>query len=312
MSPPRSLGTLERLGAEVEGEVRDDVALAPWTSVRVGGAAELWARPGTAEGLVKLLRLCREEGLPLTVLGGGANTLVGDGGVPGVTLKLPSDLFPEAVEADEECARITLGGGAAIARLIQLMRSGKRVGAEFLAGIPGTIGGAVTMNAGTKHGECMTVVEAVELATPEGIGWVSQRELPFRYRCTSLPKGAIVTRARFRLPSGDVEASRARMEADLGYRKRTQPLSQPNFGSVFQNPPGDHAGRLIEQVGLKGQIIGRAQISSLHGNWIVNLGGATARDVVALIELAQRRVREATGIELQPEVKRIGIFHPTE
>ena len=117
-----------------------------------------------------------------------------------------------------------------------------------------------------------------------------------------------MARARFRLAAGDLAASQAAMEADLGYRKRTQPLSQPNCGSVFQNPPGDHAGRLIEAVGLKGHTLGGARISELHANWIVNLGEATARDVAGLMALAQRRVREGTGVELVAEVKRVGVF----
>ena len=202
------------------------------------------------------------------------------------------------------CAR----AGAAIVRLPNVMRARGWVGAEFLAGIPGSIGGAVAMNAGTKHGECERVLDAVELATADGIGWVPRSALTLRYRFTELPAGAILTRARFRLPDGDVETSRAAMDADLAYRKRTQPLSQPNCGSVFTNPPGDHAGRLIDSVGLKGTRLGGAQISTLHANWIVNLGGARAADVLGLIERAQARVREATGVVLVPEVKRVGVF----
>jgi UDP-N-acetylmuramate dehydrogenase len=255
-----------------------------------------------------MLSRARAEGVPVHVLGGGANTLVGDLGIPGITLKLPPDLFPEEIAEYDRGGTVTLGAGAAIVRLINAMRSRRWVGAEFLAGIPGTIGGAVAMNAGTKNGECERVLEAVELATPEGVGWVPRSALTIRYRYTELPPGAVVTRARFRLRSGDLGASQEAMEADLGYRKRTQPLSQPNCGSVFTNPPGDHAGRLIDSVGLKGTILGGAQISSQHANWIVNLGSATAADVAGLIELALRRVHEATGIVLVPEVKRVGVF----
>ncbi len=285
-------------------EVKRDEPLAPWTSVRVGGAAEAWVKPATPASLVAVLRFCRDEGVPLTVLGGGANTLVGDLGVPGVTLRLATDYFPEALEG----ARFTLNAGSAIARVVTLMKQQRLVGAEFLAGIPGTLGGATAMNAGTKHGECMSLVEAVELATPDGLGWVTG--LTYRYRHTDLPAGAVVTRVRFALKEGDLEASQRAMEVDLGYRKRSQPLSQPNFGSVFTNPPGHFAGALIEQVGLKGHRVGQAQISTLHANWIVNLGGATAADVTALMGEAQRRVREATGVELTPEVKRVGRFSP--
>ena len=304
-TPPASTGLVTGLAADASpGE-----SLAPWTSLRVGGPAELLVRPRTAGALVSILARASAGGVPVHVLGGGANTLVGDLGIPGVALKLPADLFAEEVQPlDSGGGLVTLGAGAAIVRLTNLMRARGWVGAEFLAGIPGTIGGAVAMNAGTKHGECKRVLEAVELATPDGLGWVPRSALRIRYRFTELPRGAIITRARFRLPDGDLEASRAAMEADLGYRKRTQPLSQPNCGSVFQNPPGDHAGRLIDSVGLKGATLGGAQISTLHANWIVNLGGARAADVVGLIERAQERVREATGVMLVPEVKRVGVF----
>jgi UDP-N-acetylmuramate dehydrogenase len=288
--------------------VRLDEPLAPWTSVRVGGPAEALFRPRSVDELVQALQVARAEGVPVWALGGGANTLVGDGGLPGLTIKLPPDLFPEEIQRQGSRARLSFGAGAAIVRLIHQMRAHRLCGAEFLAGIPGTLGGAVSMNAGTKAGECMTAVEALEIATAEGAGWIGREHLTCAYRHTDLPAGGVVTRVRFVLEEGDPAASQAKMEADLSYRKRTQPLSQPNFGSVFKNPPGDHAGRLIESVGLKGQRLGGAQISALHANWIVNLGGATARDVVGLMELAQVRVKEATGVELSPEVKRAGRF----
>lgn len=283
-------------------EVKRDAPLAPWTSVKVGGNAEALIKPASADSLQKLLQFAHKEGTPLSILGGGANTLVGDLGVPGITLKLANDYFPEEISGE----RITLNAGSAIARIVTVMKQQKLVGAEFLAGIPGTLGGATSMNAGTKNGECMTVVEAVELATPEGLGWVTG--LTYRYRHTDLPPGAVVTRIRFQLRSGDLAESSARMEADLGYRKRTQPLSQPNFGSVFTNPSGHFAGALIEKVNLKGHRIGNAQISTLHANWIVNLGGATAADVTGLMAEAQRRVLTETGVTLTPEVKRLGKF----
>jgi UDP-N-acetylmuramate dehydrogenase len=291
-----------------DAETFPDEPLAPKTSVRVGGCAELFVRPRSVDGLLVVLKTARAENLPLTVLGGGANTLVGDGGIRGITLKLPADFLPEEVRLSPSEGLLTLGAGAAIARLIQLAKLNGLVGAEFLAGIPGTIGGAAAMNAGTKMGECMSVVEAVEIATPDGIGWTDRSALLCRYRQTTLPAGGVVTRVRFLLEVGDLVKSAAQMDADLSYRKRTQPLSLPNFGSVFQNPPGDFAGRLIEAAGLKSFTIGRAQISAVHANWIVNLGGCTARDIVSLMELASSRVRDLTGIELKPEVKRMGVF----
>ena len=283
-------------------ELKRNEPLAPWTSVRVGGAAEMLVKPSSADSLQRVLKHASTEGIPLTILGGGANTLVGDLGVPGITLKLASDYFPEEISE----GRITLNAGSAIARIVNLMKQHQLVGAEFLAGIPGTLGGATAMNAGTKNGECMSVVEAVELATPDGLGWVTG--LSYRYRHTDLPAGSVVTRIRFVLRTGDLAESAQKMEADLAYRKRTQPLTQPNFGSVFTNPSGHFAGSLIEKVNLKGHRLGNAQISTLHANWIVNLGGATAADVTGLMAEAQRRVLAETGVTLTPEVKRIGKF----
>jgi len=305
ISPKSLAGWLE---ATAPGDVKRDVSLAPWCTVRAGGSADLLVRPSTPEVLVKVLELARSEGSPVSILGLGANTLVGDLGVRGVTLKLPASTFQEEVVLDEGGGTLVLSAGASIARLVTLMKQHRLVGAEFLAGVPGTIGGAVTMNAGTKNGECMSRVIAVELATPEGLSWVTPPT--FRYRHTDVPKGAVITRARFRLPTGDVTKSQESMDADLGYRKRTQPLSLPNFGSVFTNPPGHHAGALIEKVQLKGHTIGGAQISTLHANWIVNLGSATAKDITSLMALAQERVKSALGVELSPEVKRIGEFLP--
>jgi UDP-N-acetylmuramate dehydrogenase len=283
-------------------ELTRNAPLAPWTSVRVGGNAEALVRPASADSLVKVLAFAKAEGISLTILGGGANTLVGDLGVKGITLKLNNDYFPEEIVDTQ----VTVNAGSAISRIVTLMTKNQLVGAEFLAGIPGTLGGATTMNAGTKNGECMTAVDAVELATADGIGWVTG--LTYRYRHTDLPKGAVVTRIRFNLRRGDMAESKAKMEADIGYRKRTQPLSQPNFGSVFTNPPGHFAGALIEKVALKGHRVGNAQFSTLHANWIVNLGGASAADVTGLMGEAQRRVLEATGVTLTPEVKWVGEF----
>jgi UDP-N-acetylmuramate dehydrogenase len=298
----------EFLAQLAAADVKEAVPLAPWCTVRAGGAADVLLRPSTPDVLVEALRIAKDEGALVSILGLGANTLVGDLGVRGLTLKLPASTFREEISLDDAGGTLVLSAGASIARLVTLMKQHRLVGAEFLAGVPGTIGGAVTMNAGTKNGECMTRVIAVELATPEGVGWIDPPA--FRYRHTDVPSGAVITRARFRLPFGDVVKSQAAMDADVAYRKRTQPLSQPNFGSVFTNPPGHHAGALIEQCQLKGHVIGGAQISTLHANWIVNLGVATAKDITSLMALAQARVREAHGMELTPEVKRLGEFLP--
>jgi UDP-N-acetylmuramate dehydrogenase len=152
------------------------------------------------------------------------------------------------------------------------------------------------------------VVTRVELATADGEGFVDAATLGFAYRTCRLPPGAVVTRVEARLARGDVGASRAAMDADVEKRRRTQPLSQPSFGSAFRNPPGDHAGRLVEAVGLKGHRVGNAMWSDVHANFVVNLGGARAADVVALVKLARRRVKERFGVTLEPEVRPVGDF----
>jgi UDP-N-acetylmuramate dehydrogenase len=291
-----------------EQEISLAEPMAKFTSIRVGGIAECLIRPINSDSLVKVLGLLNRNQMALQIVGGGANTIIGDEGIAGICLKLKNESNTESVELDSAGATIEIGAGTPITRLIALMKMehNSLVGAEFLAGIPGTIGGAVAMNAGTKNGECMTRVSEVELATSDGIGWVSG--MSFRYRHTDIPKNSVVTRVRFKLPRGNQAESKEKMEKDLAYRKSTQPLTQPNFGSVFTNPPGQFAGALIEQVNLKGHRIGNAQLSTKHANWIVNLGGALAKDVTDLMDLAQSRVKDSTGIELHPEVKRLGQF----
>jgi UDP-N-acetylmuramate dehydrogenase len=234
--------------------------------------------------------------------------MVGDRGIRGVVVRLPSEFAKEEVIRVEGGAEVILGAGAPIARLIQIAKSQKLTGAEFLAGIPGTLGGAVSMNAGTKNGETQSILRAVEVATRQEVRWISREEIAFAYRHGDVPPDSVVTRVRVKLVEGDFAKSLAAMDDDLTYRRRTQPLTQPNSGSVFRNPPNDFAGRLIEASGLKGRRIGNAQISPVHANFIVNLGGAKAADVVALIDQAKAEVRGRFNVGLELEVKLVGEF----
>jgi UDP-N-acetylmuramate dehydrogenase len=292
----------------VRGEILRDAPLATRTAVRVGGPADLLVRPADPDALLALLRAVRDLGVPLVVLGGGANLLVSDRGVRGVVLKLPQDLAPET----ESGETLTLNAGAPNPRLPSRAHARGLVGMEFIAGIPGTLGGGVAMNAGTRIGEMKDVVSRVELATADGVGFVPATTLAFAYRSARVPADAVVTRVEFRLRRGDVAASAAAMKADRDRRAATQPLDRPTFGSTFRNPPGDHAGRLIEGVGLKGHRIGNATWSNVHANFVVNLGGATAADVVALMRLARSRVRDRFGIALESEVRLVGDFAPED
>lgn len=293
----------DEIARRVRGEVQRDAPLAPRTTVRVGGPADLLVRPADPDALAELLRTVRDLGVPLSVLGGGANTLVADRGVRGVVLRLPQDLVPE-----DPSRPLVLGAGQPTSRLWIRAHALGKVGMEFVAGIPGTLGGAIAMNAGTRIGEMKDVVSRVELATAEGAGFLEAEVLGFAYRTCRLPPGAVVTRIEFALRDGDVAESERIMQADRDHRRRTQPLDKPTFGSTFVNPPGDFAGRLIEEVGLKGHRVGNATWSPVHANFISNLGGARASDVLSLMNLARSRVKERFGVTLETEVKLLGEF----
>jgi UDP-N-acetylmuramate dehydrogenase len=292
----------------VRGEHQRDAPLAPRTAVRIGGPADLLVKPADPDALAELLRAVRELGVALTVLGGGANTLVADAGLRGVVLRVPQDLAPESAAGE----RLVLCAGAPSTRLWIRAHALGLVGMEFIAGIPGTLGGATAMNAGTRLGEMKDVVRRVELATAEGAGFVDAAALRFGYRSATLPPGAVITRLELALARGDVAESERVMQADRERRRATQPYDKPTFGSTFTNPPGDFAGRLIEEVGLKGHRIGGAIWSPVHANFVSNLGEATAADVLALMNLARARVRERFGIVLETEVRLAGAFGPGE
>jgi UDP-N-acetylmuramate dehydrogenase len=292
----------------VRGEAVRDAPLAARTAIRIGGPADLLVRPATPDDVVRVLARARELGVPVLALGGGANLLVADRGVRGIVVRLPQDGADESARGET----LVLCAGAPAARLVARAQRLGLVGCEFAAGIPGTLGGLVAMNAGTRTGEMKDVVTRVELATADGVGWVDAAALRFAYRHAELPAGAVVTRVEVRLREGDVAAAAAVMKADVEKRRATQPLTQPTFGSTFRNPPGDYAGRLVESVGLRGHREGGAQWSPVHANFVVNLGGATAGDVLALVNLARARVRDATGIVLEPEVRLAGELAPGE
>jgi UDP-N-acetylmuramate dehydrogenase len=304
---------IKELRKAARGEVLELAPLAPRTSVRVGGAAKLWVRPRDPAALVEVLAALSAAGVGWFSLGGGANTIVGDRGVDGAVLRLAQDFAAEEVEEGGDHVIVTLGAGAPIARFLSLAKEQRGIGVAWAAGIPGTVGGLVAMNAGTPAGCMADHLLAAEVATPAGLRWIDARDLHLSYRHCELPRGAVLTRTRCRIRRGSdaevVEQQRA-AKADVDRRRQTQPLSQPNSGSVFVNPPGDFAGRLIESAGLKGRTQGKAQISDRHANFIVNLGNARAADVVDLIALARKTVLSAAGIELKPEVKLVGSFDP--
>jgi UDP-N-acetylmuramate dehydrogenase len=295
------------------GEVIEMAPLAPRTSVRVGGSAKFWVRPNDPKALVDVLAALANAGMPWISLGGGANTIVGDRGVNGAVIRLGQDFAAEEVTGSGDSMLLTLGAGAPIARFLSLAKEHRGVGVAWAAGIPGTVGGLVAMNAGTPSGCMADHLVAVEVATAEGLRWIDAAELRLAYRHCELPRGSIVTRARCKVRRGsDAELTEQLQvaKADVDRRRATQPLGLPNSGSVFVNPKGEFAGRLIEQAGLKGTTRGGAQISDRHANFIVNLGRATAANVVELIALARAAVLAKSGVELKPEVRLVGDFDP--
>jgi UDP-N-acetylmuramate dehydrogenase len=292
--PARFTGLRGRLGR--------DVPLARYTSWRTGGPADVLYVPADRDDLAAFIRqLPADE--PVTVLGLGSNTLVRDGGVRGAVVIMHN---PGAALAVAD-SLVYAEAGAASPKLARFAATHGCAEAEFLAGVPGTVGGALAMNAGCYGGETWRYVARVEVLTRGGAFEVrtpAQYQVGYRH---VEPVDGIFTAGWFRFPQGDGSAARARIKELLARRIATQPLSLPNAGSVFRNPEGDHAARLIESCGLKGFAIGDARVSEMHANFIVNpRGKARAADIEAVIAHVQEAVRVKTGVELFPEVRVVG------
>lgn len=280
-----------------------DTSVARFTSLGVGGVADALATPASIAEVEALVALCAAHELPLHVLGGGFNTLLLDGGLAGVVLRTQK---LRGIEVDRDHV-LRAEAGVSHSQVMRTCLERGLGGLEFAAGIPGSVGGWVAMNAGVPDREVGARVLDVEVATPGGRQTLGRSDLRFAYRSVhGLPPGGIVVAARFQLMPTAREAVRAEVDRHLAHRRATQPIDQPSCGSVFKNPPGEHAGQLIELAGLKGAVHGGAQISSVHANFIVNTGGARAADVLALIERARGSVRAQRGIELEAEVKIVG------
>jgi UDP-N-acetylmuramate dehydrogenase len=247
-----------------------------------------------------------KEEIPYLVVGRGSNLLVRDDGFRGVAIILRKKLAH--VEANGKSDQIVMaGGGAALFELLDYCKGKGLGGLEFLAGIPGTTGGAVAMNAGAWGCEVGSWVQEVQVVTSKGEleTWERSR-LKFAYRALSIPKGSIIINIKFELNRKSPEEVIGKISGYLKKRNEKQPSGYPNGGSVFKNPPEDYAGRLIEKTGLKGERVGGAMISPKHANFIVNTGGARASDILALMDLARKKVKEKMGVELEPEIRVIG------
>ena len=293
----------------LEDRVAFDVPLSKHTSLRVGGPADAMATPADRAELGRVLALCHAHGCPTRVLGAGFNVLVSDAGLPGVVLRLKK---LRGITRHAEGA-IAVEAGASHATVTRFCVDHGLSGLEFGAGIPGTVGGWLAMNAGIGTRELKDVVRRVELVAQDGtaLAAIERADLDFRYRALAgLPEGAVLVGAILAVEVSTREAVQAEIDRLLGRRQATQPTDIPSCGSVFRNPEGDFAGRLIEAAGLKGRRVGEAEISTVHANFIVNRGGATAADVLALIEIARETVAKEMGVELETEVQLLGRAQP--
>jgi UDP-N-acetylmuramate dehydrogenase len=286
--------------------------LARYTSMKIGGPADYFIEVENEPALAELLRLLNRHGTPICLLGNGSNVLISDRGVRGAVIHLAGDFKSIRWQEDDESVQIDVGAAYAVTQLVREAARKGFAGLEFAEGIPGSVGGALFMNAGAYGSEFEKVIDRVEGLTPDGQTILFARaEMKFSYRDSHLPEGMVVTSARLRLHKGNALQVSAKLRELVGKRKSSQPTGFPNSGSMFRNPPGDYAGRLIEAAGLKGQRIGQSQISERHANFIVNLGGAKAEQVRQLMELAKSEVRKQFGIELAAEIKLLGEWEVT-
>lgn len=294
-----------RLTERVAGQVLTNEPLERYTSYRLGGPAEVFVSPSSLEDIIAVQRLAREADVPVTVIGGGSNLLIADEGVRGVVVRVGRELNRIGFDG----ATVVAECGAPFPRLAKLAVQRSLGGIEFGGGIPGTIGGALAMNAGA-HNECIAdfVLEVVAVDSNGDVVTLDREAMEFSYRMSRLQREPqlIAVETKLRLFPGPSRDIREKMRAYMEKRRRTQPLGTKNAGSVFKNPSGDFAGRLIEAAGCKGMTVGDAIVSPMHANFIVNRGEATADDVRRLIENVQATVYERFGVELTPEVRMLG------
>jgi UDP-N-acetylmuramate dehydrogenase len=294
-------------------KVKRSEPMARYTSMKVGGPADYFIEAATEQALQRLLVLLARTGTAFYLLGNGSNVLISDRGISGVVVRLAGEFKSAEWREDGDVVRLRVGAAYG---MTQLVREAARRGysdLEFAEGIPGTVGGALVMNAGAYGSEIEKVVERVEGLTRQGqaTSW-SRAEMTFTYRDSHLPEGTVVTQVEMRLHKDEPGRVKSRVEELVKKRKSSQPSGFPNSGSMFRNPSGDFAGRLIEAAGLKGKRIGQSQISERHANFVVNHGGAKADDVRALMELARSEVKRQFGVELVPEVRLVGDWPGSE
>ena len=296
------------LAVSSSGHVQIDEEMKKHTTFRVGGPASYYVSPGNEEELAAVIKLCRQEGVEYFILGNGSNLLVSDSGFDGVVISM-SEGF-SSCQADPDQQLVTAGSGCLLSKIASEALKASLTGFEFASGIPGTLGGAVVMNAGAYGGEMKHVMEYVRVLTSEGEPlMLTAGELEMGYRTSIVRKNNyIVVEAGIRLKPGSQETIKSCM-ADLADRRRTkQPLEYPSGGSTFKRPEGHFAGKLIEEAGLRGYQVGGAQVSEKHCGFVINKGHATAAEIMQLCQDIRQRVKSNSGVELEMEVKTLGRF----
>lgn len=287
------------------GKVKRNELLSQHTTMKIGGPADLFIEPSSLENIQKVMTFIKEHKLPWRAIGRGSNLLVSDKGIEGVVIKLGSGLNHLSINE----STITVGGGHSLVSLSTLISKKGLSGLEFASGIPGSVGGAVYMNAGAHGSDISKILTKAHILFEDGsIEWLSNDEMEFTYRTSVLQKKrpGIVLEAEFKLAMGDRTVIVSQMQKNKDYRKETQPWNFPCAGSIFRNPLPNYAGKLIEEAGLKGFQIGGAKISEMHGNFIVNAGNATAKDVLDLIQYIKDKIEHLFGVKMETEVEIIG------
>lgn len=288
------------IGKVIEGE-----PLKKHTTMKVGGPADIFVEPKSMEAVKKTMEIVRQYGVHWRVIGRGSNLLVLDEGIDGVVIKLGKGISHLKINGEE----VTAGGGYSLVALSTLISRKGLSGLEFASGIPGSVGGAVYMNAGAHGSDISQILKKAHILFADGtMEWLDNEEMEFSYRHSVLQdkRPGICLEAVFKLKAGNREEIVGKMQHNKEYRKETQPWDSPCAGSIFRNPLPHYAGELIEKAGLKGRQMGGAKISEMHGNFIVNADDAKASDVLALIDLAKKTILEKYQIELKTEVEIIG------
>lgn len=296
---------LTELYASQLGKVKENEPLANHTTIKIGGPAEIFIEPTSIENLQKTMDLIRKYNVTWRAIGRGSNMLVSDLGIEGVVIKLASGLDHLVQNGNE----VKVGGGYSLISLATLISKKGLSGLEFAGGIPGSVGGAVYMNAGAHSRDISKILTKAHILFPDGtIEWLSNQEMEFSYRTSVLQKKrpGIIVEAVFQLEPGDKDVIVAEMQKNKDYRRHTQPWNFPCAGSIFRNPLPNYAGKLIESAGLKGYSIGGAKISEMHGNFIVNNGDATAQDVLTLIQYIKNEIKNLYDVSMETEVEIIG------